>query len=241
MIHYFSLVEGSFEDYHKAKVHIQHPEKPFDAKVGETPLESLQLCFDQATLNSFTSRMQGPNSRDVSLMTTLDMARPEVQSFVRHATLIWSEILSGGAIINSSMITQESVHLLQALLISAAEKTSEKSTILRPECNSAGVLRAEEYLMSNLSNPISIADVANVAGISARSLSREFRRHRGSTIKEFIRDRRLEAANRLLLAAEPGETTVSLVAFDLGFKQLGRFSRDYKNTFGELPSETLAR
>ena len=99
--------------------------------------------------------------------------------------------------------------------------------------------RAEEYLMANLANSISIADVAMVAGISARTLSREFRRHRGTTIKGFVRERRLEAANQALLTAEPGETNVTQVALDLGFDQLGRFSESYKKTFGELPSETL--
>ena len=48
------------------------------------------------------------------------------------------------------------------------------------------------------------------------------------------------AANRALLAAEPGGTNVTQVALELGFEQFGRFSGDYKKAFGELPSETLA-
>jgi len=38
-----------------------------------------------------------------------------------------------------------------------------------------------------------------------------------------------------------GSTTVTYVAMDHGFFQLGRFSADYRRAFGELPSVTLLR
>jgi AraC-like DNA-binding protein len=235
------LVEGAFEDYHEARGHLQDPDKPFDGKMSEAPLESLQMCFDRAALDSCATRLLGSEDRKISLMETLDMARPAVRSFARHAMFIWSEILRGGPVLTTPMIARESVHLLEALLVSAAHASAEDCENDRSGCCPAGVRRAEEYLMANLGNPISIADVAVVARMSARSLSRGFRRHRGTTIKGFIKERRLEAANRILLAAEPGETNVTRVALDLGFEQLGRFSGDYRKTFGELPSETLVR
>jgi len=43
------------------------------------------------------------------------------------------------------------------------------------------------------------------------------------------------------LAAKTSTTTVTAVAMDHGFFQLGRFSADYRRAFGELPSETLGR
>jgi AraC-like DNA-binding protein len=235
------LVEGAFENYHEARGHLQLPDEPFDAKMGEVPIESLQLCFDRADLDSYAARLQGSEDREVSLMSTLDMARPEVRSFARHATFFWSEIQRGGPILTTSMIARESAQLLKTLLISAAETGTEESGKRPSRSNPAGIRRAEDYLMANLSNPISIADVAAVAGMSARNLSRGFRHHRGTTIKEFIKERRLEAANRALLAAEPGETNVTRVALEFAFEQLGRFSAEYKKAFGELPSETLAK
>jgi AraC family ethanolamine operon transcriptional activator len=39
--------------------------------------------------------------------------------------------------------------------------------------------------------------------------------------------------------ARAGETTVSTVATDHGFCELGRFAGTYKLMFGETPSETL--
>jgi transcriptional regulator GlxA family with amidase domain len=51
---------------------------------------------------------------------------------------------------------------------------------------------------------------------------------------------RLKHARRML-AAPNAETTVTLVAFACGFGNLGHFARDYRETFGERPSETLVR
>ena len=232
------LVEGAFDVYHKGKVHLLHPDKLFDAKMGEAALKSLQLCFDPVALNSMANRLLGSDCQNIRLMETLDLARPTVQSFVRHATFIWSEVLRAGPIVTSPLVAQESVQLLGTLLVAAADPENPESA--KRSCSPPAIRRAEDYLMDHLSGAISVADVAMAAGVSARTLSREFRRHRGTTVKEFARERRLEAANRALLAAESGETNVTQVALEFGFDQLGRFSADYKRAFGEFPSETLA-
>ena len=46
---------------------------------------------------------------------------------------------------------------------------------------------------------------------------------------------------REMLSAAATETSVTAVAFVCGFGNLGHFARDYRETFGERPSETLAR
>jgi transcriptional regulator GlxA family with amidase domain len=44
-----------------------------------------------------------------------------------------------------------------------------------------------------------------------------------------------------MLATPDLETSVTSVAFVCGFGNLGHFARDYRETFGERPSETLSR
>jgi len=58
---------------------------------------------------------------------------------------------------------------------------------------------------------------------------------------KYVKQIRLDSAQRALLAAKAGTTTVTTVAMDHGFFQLGRFSADYRRAFGEMPSETLGR
>ena len=58
---------------------------------------------------------------------------------------------------------------------------------------------------------------------------------------DYLTKTRLDRARRALLSGDPAFRTVTAVAVDHGFSHLGRFSRDYREAFGELPRETLAR
>lgn len=235
------LVNGKYESFHNTKIHVQHPDREFDADMGQKPFESLQLCFDRTALDSMADKIFGSERSKTERSQSLDLTSQSAQSFARHALFIWSEILRGGSIMTSSLIAQESAHMLGTQLLFATDLGSAYPADRPSNFSPRVVRRAEDYLMENLLNPISSAEVAAAAGMSARTLSREFRRQHDTTIKRFIKDRRLEMANRVLLAAEPEETNVTKVALDMGFDQLGRFSADYKSAFGELPSETLIR
>lgn len=104
----------------------------------------------------------------------------------------------------------------------------------------SSVLRAEEYMRANLGQLISTADLLKICKCSQGALYASFRRFRGYTPMEFLKEQRLQAAWTKL--NDPNDTvTVSSIAFDCGFTHLGRFSAFYKNRFGELPSDTLAR
>jgi AraC family ethanolamine operon transcriptional activator len=57
---------------------------------------------------------------------------------------------------------------------------------------------------------------------------------------EFLRNVRMDQVRNGLL--QPGESTsVSGEASRWGFLHFGRFSGEYRETYGELPSETLRR
>jgi len=102
------------------------------------------------------------------------------------------------------------------------------------------VRRVEEYIEANWDQPITMEDIAAVAGTSARSVFRTFRHSRGCSPMTFVKQTRLKHSQRLLQFAD-STTTVKDVAFTCGFSDVGRFSRDYYLTFGELPSATLLR
>lgn len=102
------------------------------------------------------------------------------------------------------------------------------------------VRRAEEYIAAHWNQPIRIEDLATVSGVSSRSLFRTFRRIHGCSPMAFARRIRLSHARRLLLSA-PASGTVTDIAFECGFSDLGRFSKEFRRTFGELPSEVLKR
>jgi AraC family ethanolamine operon transcriptional activator len=85
-----------------------------------------------------------------------------------------------------------------------------------------------------------LAGLARRTGFSLRSLERIFRDGLGMTPGRWFRNIRLNRALRDLMWPEP-ECSVTGVATRWGFRHLSRFSGEYRKTFGELPSQTLAR
>jgi AraC-like DNA-binding protein len=100
------------------------------------------------------------------------------------------------------------------------------------------VKRVEEWIDAHYGDAVTIDDLAEVAGISVRSLQESFRRLRNCTPMEALARRRLRAACDALRTPE---ATVTQVATDCGFFHLGRFASRYREVFGEAPSATLSR
>ncbi len=102
------------------------------------------------------------------------------------------------------------------------------------------VARALAWSRSHLHEPVGLRALARIAGVPPRTLETHFMRFLGTTPMGWVRQARLTHARRTLLASDGG-ATVSQVALDSGFTQLGRFAAHYCHRFGELPSETLRR
>jgi len=100
------------------------------------------------------------------------------------------------------------------------------------------VRRAEEYIRANWDRPVTIEALAAVANTSVRNLFHSFRKARGMSPMGFARRIRLAEARAMLTFAKPGATVTS-IAFECGFSNLGAFARYYQASYGELPSETL--
>jgi AraC-like DNA-binding protein len=109
-----------------------------------------------------------------------------------------------------------------------------------PQTSPREVCKAEQYIEANWNRSISIEDLVAVTGVGSRSLFRSFKRTRGVSPMNFAKMIRLRRAKEMLAAGTP-QTSVTGVAFKCGFGNLGHFAKEYREAFGELPSETLAR
>jgi transcriptional regulator GlxA family with amidase domain len=129
--------------------------------------------------------------------------------------------------------------LITALLIAMEENQNDTKRQTTGRSEKVQLANAEDYLFSNLTNPVSRAELAEVAGVSIRSLSRAFMKRHGVGPMKFLKQRRLEAVRMELMNAQPKNTKVSDVALRYGFTELGKFSLLYKSIYNEKPSETL--
>jgi AraC family transcriptional regulator, ethanolamine operon transcriptional activator len=101
------------------------------------------------------------------------------------------------------------------------------------------VERAESYLRAHIDTRVSVSTLSRIAGRSERGLRNAFRSVRGMSPKRYMLLTRLEGVRDALSHASDGPATVTGIATDYGFYELGRFAADYRRAFGEAPSETL--
>jgi transcriptional regulator GlxA family with amidase domain len=102
------------------------------------------------------------------------------------------------------------------------------------------VRRAEAYIESHWNEPITIASLARASAASARSIFYHFKNSRGQSPMSFVKQVRLEHAKEMLEKSGIGRS-VTEIAIDCGFGNLGHFAGDYLKRFGERPSDTLKR
>jgi AraC family ethanolamine operon transcriptional activator len=102
------------------------------------------------------------------------------------------------------------------------------------------VQRAEDWLEAEPHRVPRIQELSRNLSVSPRQLYRSFHAEVGMSPAKYLRRYCLTRARFELLAADPGETTVTRVALSWGFWELGRFSVEFRKLFGESPSQTLA-
>ncbi len=98
------------------------------------------------------------------------------------------------------------------------------------------VSRALDHIQNNPAEPIRVSDLAEAAGVSVRTLQREFKLHLEGTPREIIVAMKLRHARELLLT---GKWRVSEVADMTGFESPYNFSRRFKDYFAVTPSSII--
>ena len=98
----------------------------------------------------------------------------------------------------------------------------------------------EEYMRAHLDAPITNEQLAELTGVSLRTLYNSFRKFRGVSPMRYLKDLRMEKVREELL--DTGRPrSVTAVATRWGFFELGRFAAEYRKRYGESPSDTLRR
>lgn len=101
------------------------------------------------------------------------------------------------------------------------------------------VERIRTHLLQNPAQPPSIPELCERLHISRRALQNCVEEITGLSPLAFMRSVRLNAVRREL-RLQP-DTPISNVAYGWGFSHLSQFAHDYRQLFGELPSESRLR
>jgi len=97
----------------------------------------------------------------------------------------------------------------------------------------ARVRRARDQLLADLRDPPDLHTLAAGAEMSAKRLNRGFRSLYGTTVFDYLRDARLDAARAALEAGTP--LSLKSLAWELGYGQVSNFSTAFSRRFGVPP------
>jgi AraC-like DNA-binding protein len=204
-------------------------------------LEHFVLKIDRdALLNKWTALTGNLPRGDLKFEPVVD-SRTSEATYLRRLLLFLVDQLSSS---EHSVPPLALAELEQSLIVSflCANRHDESHLLDLGPVGTAPwqVRRAEEYIEAHWDQPITVEALAVATGASARSIFHFFKASRRYGPMVFVKQVRLRHARRMLMM--PNKTTsVTSVAFDCGFTNLGHFAKDYGKCFGELPSETLNR
>ncbi|WP_286718037.1 helix-turn-helix domain-containing protein [Thalassolituus sp. UBA2009] len=111
----------------------------------------------------------------------------------------------------------------------------------------AVVDRVKDFLAANPNAPVTMTELCELTHVSRRTLQYSFESILGISPLRYLRVSRLNSVRRALsqpdaiLDVEQDDVTVQRIASHWGFWHAGQFAHDYKQLFGENPSETLKR
>lgn len=139
------------------------------------------------------------------------------------------------------IVAPHSLHLAQSvaqILLSgdirdgsASQPRSENDVLTLQQMKLAPVISAMEEA---LETPLSMDELAAIAGVSVRQIERRFRAMLGQSPAEYYRSLRLRRAKTLV---EQSTLPISEIAVACGFGSLSNFSKKYAQEFGLSPSK----
>lgn len=99
---------------------------------------------------------------------------------------------------------------------------------------SAIVKKAVDYIKLHFESPLTLQGIADIIHVNSSHLSRKFKEDTGLSLIDFINLNRIEAAKLYL---QSNTSSITEIAFIVGFNDVNYFSRVFKKVTGLTPSQ----
>lgn len=196
-----------------------------------------EVAFDipHEVLHDQMARVRGQmSSPAVRVERMLDVSRGNGRLMSKLVSGVIAGVDDGTTLAFSPFAAQNLSNLVLDLLVHGTILDSTAGT--RGE-DSRSIRRAMDFIEENLQRPLTLIDIAEAARVCPRALQKGFLRQFGCSPLKYIRQLRL-ARVRHELMIDPDHQSIAAIAARWGFFHLGLFARQYRDSYGELPSHT---
>lgn len=195
-------------------------------------------------------RVAGDLAEELTGFPAADLRFESIAPVSASARALWSQtvaficrqLVGSGITEISPLLAQEMTRLAAAALLETFPNTAMTAAYIPGPGHvpPATVRHAAAFIDSHAGQPVTAAEIAAAAGVTARALEYAFRRHYDTTPMGYLRRVRLERAHRQLLAADPTTgATVAEIARRWGWASPASFATAYRKQYGVSPSHTL--
>jgi AraC-like DNA-binding protein len=217
--------------------------------VGDAHLEKwdgdcrvLAVKIGRAALENELARLlDSPVRSPVTLAPTIDITCGRGASWLRLVRLIAVDAAQPQGLIHHPLVGARLQEALITGLLGAADHPY-RDRLERPSPATAApgaIRRVVEAMRAHPEKAFTVADLADIAGVSVRSLQGSFRRNVGMPPMTYLRQLRLARVHEYLQQGDPATHTVTEIAYRYGFTHMGRFAAEYRARYGVAPSKTL--
>jgi len=178
----------------------------------------------------------------VDFTPILPAAAAETQSWINMLLLFKEQIFQPDSVLNQPLVGMPFVDSLVRGFLLAADH-SQRSVLTRDGHPPAprAIRAAIDLIEEQAHLPLTLTTIARRCHMSVRSLQQGFRCHLNTTPTEYLRQVRLRRAHESLIEADPSTASVSSIAYQWGFTNLGRFAAMHSARYGVTPAVTLRR
>jgi AraC family transcriptional regulator len=193
-------------------------------------LEVISLLFRDSWLRSVAAEMGVRQPDRVELSTYIDLQ----DEFLAHLLRTFQrEIVKpqiGSRLLTDSLTQALAVHLIRRY---SDRKLPNGQILSAPKWRTR---RAQDFIRDNLTNPISLKEIAHAAGdVSPYHFSRLFKQATGLSPYQYLIECRVLAAQELLRANR--RLSLAEIAFRCGFADQSSFTRCFRERTGATPKQ----
>lgn len=185
---------------------------------GSEVLSKNQFATIKRMLRRADHGLSFPLSAIMKVYATLDTIAKESSGFVQFLKFLY--------VLYELSVADEARVLASSSYAHTAEGTESRR-----------VQKVKQYINDNYSKTLTLAEIADLVGMTPVAFSRFFRQRTGRTLSDYIVDIRLGYAARMLV-----DTTrnVSEICYECGFNNLSNFNRTFKAKRGLTPRDFRA-
>lgn len=135
---------------------------------------------------------------------------------------------------------------LESILLYLVFQSQKNNLIFQLQCDQCAIankpletekiMLAKKYILDHLEQSLTIPLIAQHVGTNQCYLKKGFKEIFQQTVYEYVQEQRMTKARHLLQASN---STITEIAYSVGYSSLSSFSQAFKNYYGVNPSELV--